>query len=211
LDIRFRKAAEVVFSFLHREAREHPRRHYPCAFVMGSDELGPIEHAARLYKVGLVSHICFVAKEGAQSGAQKWGMPEAKKYAEELRKRRIPKKAIVGRDLSVNSLVEVLMAMPFIAELLRERGQPKPRRILVITRPRQVARALGGWRKWYPDLVIAGSSPISKMRELELSDPMGLAGEIRRLITYSASGDINVPPIPREVMEATMLIERILR
>ena len=189
--------AVKVLKFLRLE--DQPEK-ADAIFVLGEACLAPINRAAELYFKNYAPYISFTSIGGTYRN-KAWGVPEYVKYREVLNNLGIPVKSMLSIGLSTNTLEEARQSIPFL-----KKNGVNPEKIILVARPVHQRRVWATFAKQWPDIKFINCP--AKEDEIELDR---LVGEVHRLMTYGAKGDLLQTPIPNNILKIVNRIREKLK
>ena len=197
------RLAKIIWEYHHLHHELVPADIILC---FTSFDLSVPEYVAQLYRRGLAPFV-LVSGKHASAGLQEtnWGMSEAEKFAEIMKKQGIPRDMILLEKEAVNSGENVRYSY----ELLKRMGTI-PRKIILTQKPTMERRAYATFRNYWPEekyeLMVA-SPPFSYE---EYVGPVIdretiihiMVGDLQRIKLYPAMG-FQIPlEIPAVVWDA---------
>jgi uncharacterized SAM-binding protein YcdF (DUF218 family) len=160
------------------------------------------ERTADLYHQGLAPLVILSGGLGRFT-SQTWTKSEAEYFAEVLRNRRVPERAMLLESRSTNTGDNVV----FTRALLEQRGLAV-RSVLAVQKPYMERRAYAVIRKLWPEIEVRVTSPQLSFEEYcagSLSRREVIAamvGDLQRIIEYPQRGFSIPQDVPEAVMEA---------
>ena len=169
--------------------------------ALGSLDLRPAEHAAKLYHEGWAPRI--VMSGGLSSFTRKYfSVPEAHLYRDRALALGVPSEAILVEDQSSNTGENLLFSQKLLAQSV-----PIHSAILVQT-PNMLRRVYCTFRKMWPELNVITSAPKMSVEEAthQYKDSEFLVheivGDLQRIFIYPDRGFTIPQEIPSDVMVA---------
>jgi uncharacterized SAM-binding protein YcdF (DUF218 family) len=179
---------------------EKPRR-TDLVMGFGIDDMRVPDTCSRLYFSSFVPRILFTGGVGRGSGTLIG--PESLAFRDRSLLEGVPPESILTEKKSTNTLENVL----FSINLLKERGLD-PGSIILVARPHLQRRAWLTCKKHFLKGVFV-NHPYPSHFEKEIryyrdqqTFYLSLAGEIRRIIEYGKTGDLEEEPLPPSVESA---------
>jgi uncharacterized SAM-binding protein YcdF (DUF218 family) len=193
------RAAERLWAYHHLNHELEPAE---AIFALGSHDLRVAERTADLYHQGLAPLVILSGGLGRFT-SQTWTKSEAEYFAEVLRNRRVPERAMLLESRSTNTGDNVV----FTRALLEQRGLAV-RSVLAVQKPYMERRAYAVIRKLWPEIEVRVTSPQLSFEEYcagSLSRREVIAamvGDLQRIIEYPQRGFSIPQDVPDAVMEA---------
>ena len=192
-------AAKVLYDFHHQE---RPTNHADFILTMGSHDLRPAEHAAKLFLQGKADFIVAAGGFGKIT-RDLWRIPEAEKYAEIMREAGVPADKIFIENESTNSGQN----FQFTKRLLASK-QITVRSGLIVSKTYLGRRAMATAQRQWPEVDWYIDSPAIPFEQYPTTDvPLErmialMVGDTQRLLTYPDQG-FQVPvTMPDQVLRA---------
>ncbi|WP_386119718.1 YdcF family protein [Weissella cibaria] len=192
-------AAKVLYDFHHQE---RPTNHADFILTMGSHDLRPAEHAAKLFLQGKADFIVAAGGFGKIT-RDLWRIPEAEKYAEIMRAAGVPADKIFIENESTNSGQN----FQFTKRLLASK-QIIVRSGLIVSKTYLGRRAMAIAQRQWPEVDWYIDSPAMPFEQYPTNDvPLErmialMVGDTQRLLTYPDQG-FQVPvTMPDQVLRA---------
>lgn len=177
-------------------------------YILGGSTLGPAERASLLYHEGFASKIACVSKGGTFAAYDSSGnmISEASRYKQYLTKQGIHPDDLWMVDETPNTLAEAKRAIPFMCE----KGATI-NTLILCSRPFHQRRAWGTFRNQYPTIDYLNCPAADEVLDTtRIEHLQRLVGEIEREVGYTKKGDLNLPPTPYEVLDATDIVREAL-
>ncbi|MCT0021057.1 YdcF family protein [Weissella cibaria] len=192
-------AAKVLYDFHHQE---RPTNHADFILTMGSHDLRPAEHAAKLFLQGKADFIVAAGGFGKIT-RDLWQIPEAEKYAEIMQAAGVPADKIFIENESTNSGQN----FQFMKRLLASK-QITVRSGLIVSKTYLGRRAMATAQRQWPEVDWYIDSPAMPFEQYPTNDvPLErmialMVGDTQRLLTYPDQG-FQVPvTMPDQVLRA---------
>ena len=195
--------ARAIFDYLY--VREPPVQ---ADVIVGFGHFDPKipQTCGELYCAGYAARLLFTGGVGA--GTADLRMPEADYFLQELAQNfpQIPRSAIALENASTNTMENLHLSTALVQEVWPHGfGATIKRALLVATAYRQRRVALT-WQRLVPGVVGINTPPVTTFGdELAMFAGKGqdlialMAGEVERLVRYSASGWIAPTEVPPEI------------
>lgn len=169
---------------------------------LGSYDLRVADRCAELFDSGVAPAIVFSGAQGNWT-REKWDRPEAEVFAERAVEMGIPESAIIKETGATN----IGANFQLTKSLLKELGY-NPTKILVVTKPNTLRRALATAAKVWPEVSCFTDCPRFPFPDQPRADhsPEALVnemvGDIERIQKYPALGFQIPQEVPEEVQNA---------
>jgi uncharacterized SAM-binding protein YcdF (DUF218 family) len=193
-------SARLLYNYL--SLSEKPQR-ADLVMGFGIDDMRVPDTCSRLYFSSFVSRILFTGGVGRGSGTLIG--PESLAFRDRSLLDGVPPESILTEQRSTNTLENVL----FSIKLLKER-KLDPGSIILVTKPHLQRRAWLTCKKHFQNAVFVNHPYPSNFDEEArwYRDQkvffLSLAGEIKRIIEYGKTGDLEEEPLPPVVESAYM-------
>lgn len=194
MNIKLKQAVKIVYDYL--SISDIPEE-ADCIFLVGGSSLLPTKKVVELYKKGYATKIFFDTKGGTFSNPEfmKQG-GEAVVFHNELLKLGVKNDDIFYKNKAMNTLEEVLMAIP----LMKENGI-NPKSIILVDRPIHQRREWACFKKHFPEIKYI-NCPADEACDYSDETIKRIIMEMQRLEKYAIKGDLEFQKIPKVVAEA---------
>lgn len=201
---------DLTIVLLNWLAVRDPLEKSDLIFVFGGPTLSQVKKAKELFDQGYAPKILVTGNTGTFNNPD-WNKPIANIFADFLTQNGVPFQNIIIQNVSMNTLEDVTFSIPIITDQI-----PNLQKIILVSNPMHQRRCFATFKKQFPVKVKIinqpGDEPDVTVISPEDLDQVSVrcVQECDRLIKYSQKGDIKNMPLPKNVTQAYLKLQKIL-